>query len=44
MGKKSKKSGKGNPKSEGEGASGSRDTSGSVKSTSGDASSEIAKF
>ena len=44
MGKKSKKSGKGNSKSEGEGESGSGDTSGSVKSTSGDASSKIAKF
>ena len=44
MGKKSKKSGKGNPKSEKEGESGSGDTSGSVKPTSCDASSETAKF
>ena len=44
MGKKSKKSGKGNPKSEGEGESSSGDTSVSHKPTSGDDSCEIAKF
>ena len=44
MGKKSKKSGKWNPKSEGMIESGSGDTSSSDKPTSGDDSSEIAKF
>ena len=44
MGKKSKKSGKGNPKSEGIIESCSGDTSSSDKPTSGDDSSEIAKF
>ena len=44
MGKKSKKSGKGNPKSEGMIESGSGDTSSSDKPTSGDDSSKIAKF
>ena len=44
MGKKSKKSCKGNPKSEGVIESSSGDTSASNKRTSGDDSSEIAKF
>ncbi len=44
MGKKYKKSGKGNPKSEGVIESGSGDTSSSAIPTSGDDSSEIAKF
>ncbi len=44
MGKKSKKSDKRNPKVEKEGEYCSGDTSGSLKPTSGDASSKIAKF
>ncbi len=44
MGKKSKKSCKGNPKSKGEQKSGSGDALVSVKPSSGDVSSKIAKF
>ena len=44
MGKKSQKSGKGNPKSEGEQKSGSGDALLSVEPSSCDASSKIAKF
>ena len=44
MGKKSKKSGKGNLKSEGEGQSGTGDAIVSLKPSSGDISSKITKF
>ena len=44
MGKKSKKSSKGNPKSEGEGQSGTGDAVVSLEPSSGDISSKISKF